>query len=121
MINTKKKNQISKSKIKSKIKNNTPYRKIEKSRVKRKTNLIKTKKNIFDFQGGDSKHTYLSIDGTKMKLVYMDLTLLSAWLAMSACRGPAFCTSGMPVQRLPGASTRRIVVLSALSMCPMKW
>jgi hypothetical protein len=74
MINTIKKNkkQGSKNKIKSKIKNNKKYKKQNKTHIKRKSNLINTKKNIFDFQGGDGERKYKSITGEVMKLVYIE-------------------------------------------------
>lgn len=73
MVNTRKKNQ-NVHKNKSKIKSNKKYKQknTHKTHIRRKTNLINTKKNIFNFQGGVGEKTYKSVDGTIMQLVYMD-------------------------------------------------
>ncbi len=76
MVKTIKKNKTKDNKNKtkdnkSKIKNKSKNKHI-KSRVKRKTNLINTKKTVFDFQGGDGEKTYKSTTGEVMRLVYME-------------------------------------------------
>lgn len=71
MVNTRKKNKnkVSKNKVsKHKIKSN----KKNKTHIKRKTNLINTKKNKLSFCGGDGEKKYKSITGEVMRLVYME-------------------------------------------------